>query len=51
MKTELFKDGLRGRSNLDEAPSAYKNIEEVMTNQADLCNIETVLTPILSIKG
>ena len=42
---------LNGRSNLDEAPSAYKNIEEVMANQADLCNIEVTLTPILSIKG
>ncbi len=42
---------LRGRGNLDEAPSAYKNIAEVMANQVDLCNIETVLTPILSIKG
>lgn len=43
--------GLTGRGNLDEAPSAYKDIEEVMANQVDLCNIETVLTPILSIKG
>jgi tRNA-splicing ligase RtcB len=43
--------GLNGRSNLDEAPSAYKDIEEVMANQTDLCNIEVELTPILSIKG
>lgn len=43
--------GLTARGNLDEAPAAYKNIDEVMANQADLCNIETVLTPILSIKG
>jgi len=43
--------GLRGRGNLDEAPSAYKSIEEVMANQVDLCNVEVVLTPILSIKG
>ncbi len=43
--------GLRGRGNLDEAPSAYKDIEEVMANQADLCRIEVELTPILSIKG
>ena len=43
--------GLQGRSNLDEAPSAYKDIDEVMANQADLCKIEVVLTPILSIKG
>jgi len=43
--------GLNGRGNLDEAPSAYKNIDKVMADQADLCNIEVVLTPILSIKG
>ena len=43
--------GLRGRGNLDEAPWAYKDIDEVMANQVDLCRIETVLTPILSIKG
>lgn len=43
--------GLLGRGNLDEAPSAYKDIEEVMANQVDLCNVEVVLTPILSIKG
>jgi tRNA-splicing ligase RtcB len=43
--------GLNGRGNLDEAPSAYKSIDEVMANQVDLCNIEVVLTPILSIKG
>lgn len=43
--------GLRGRGNLDEAPSAYKSIDEVMDNQVDLARIETVLTPILSIKG
>jgi tRNA-splicing ligase RtcB len=43
--------GLKGRANLDEAPSAYKSIDEVMANQTDLCNIEVELTPILSIKG
>jgi tRNA-splicing ligase RtcB len=43
--------GLKDRSGLDEAPSAYKSIDEVMANQVDLCNIEVVLTPILSIKG
>ena len=43
--------GLQGRGNLDEAPGAYKSIDEVMANQVDLCNIETVLKPILSIKG
>lgn len=43
--------GLKGRSNLDEACGAYKDIDEVMKLQEDLCNIEVVLKPILSIKG
>ena len=43
--------GLTSQSDLDEAPGAYRNIDEVMANQADLCNIEVTLTPILSIKG
>ena len=43
--------GLKTQKGLDEAPAAYKDIEEVMANQADLCNIEVELTPIISIKG
>ena len=43
--------GLNTQNGLDEAPGAYKDIDEVMANQVDLCNIEVVLTPILSIKG
>jgi tRNA-splicing ligase RtcB len=36
---------------LDEAPGAYKNIEDVMRWQEDLVEIQHILTPILTIKG
>lgn len=37
--------------NLEEAPSAYKDIDEVMASQADLVKIRTTLLPIAVIKG
>jgi tRNA-splicing ligase RtcB len=37
--------------DLDEAPGAYKDIEEVMANQADLVEIVTKLTPLAVVKG
>ncbi len=40
-----------GTSNLDEAPGAYKDIDEVMLNQQDLVKIEIELQPIAVIKG
>ena len=43
--------GLRDASNLDEAPGAYKNIDEVMQNQKDLVEIKISLKPLASIKG
>lgn len=43
--------GLRGKDGLDEAPGAYKNIDTVMENQADLVRITTRLRPLGSIKG
>jgi tRNA-splicing ligase RtcB len=43
--------GLRASSDLDEAPGSYKDIDEVMANQADLVEIEITLTPLASIKG
>ncbi|HWQ10496.1 MAG TPA: RtcB family protein, partial [Holophaga sp.] len=43
--------GLRSRSDLDEAPSAYKDIDAVMENQRDLVRITTRLKPLASIKG
>ena len=36
---------------LDEAPMAYKDIGEVMANQADLVKVESELTAIVNYKG
>ena len=35
----------------DEAPMAYKDIDEVMANQSDLVEIKHTLKPIITIKG
>ena len=43
--------GLRNKNNLDEASSAYKNIDEVMFNQSDLVKILVKLNPLGVIKG
>ena len=42
---------IRGRSDLDEAPGSYKNIEEVMSLQNDLVSVEVELQPLAVIKG
>ena len=42
---------IRGEKDLDEAPGAYKDIEQVMENQKDLVNIVTKLEPLAVIKG
>ena len=42
---------IRYRSDLEEAAGAYKDIDEVMTNQQDLVKILTALSPIAVIKG
>jgi tRNA-splicing ligase RtcB (3'-phosphate/5'-hydroxy nucleic acid ligase) len=44
---ECRKDG----GVLDEIPGAYKNIDEVMDNQADLVSVEHTLKQILCVKG
>jgi tRNA-splicing ligase RtcB len=36
---------------IDEDPRAYKSIDEVMANQADLVNIEHELRQVLNYKG
>lgn len=41
----------RGINDLDEAPGAYKNIDEVMENQKDLVKIKVKLKPLAVIKG
>lgn len=42
---------IRTVRDLDEAPSAYKNIENVMENQADLVEPLVELTPLAVVKG
>ncbi len=43
--------GLRSKHDLDEAPGAYKDIEDVMSRQQDLVRIVTQLRPLAVIKG
>ena len=43
--------GLRTAKDLDESPGAYKDIDVVMENQADLVKILVTLKPLASIKG
>jgi tRNA-splicing ligase RtcB len=42
---------IRSKEDLDEAPGAYKNIEDVIAYQKDLVMIEEKLTPLGVIKG
>lgn len=42
---------MRNKSDLDEAPSAYKNINQVMEDQKDLVTILIELTPLAVVKG
>jgi tRNA-splicing ligase RtcB (3'-phosphate/5'-hydroxy nucleic acid ligase) len=42
---------IRSKDDLDEAPGAYKSIEEVMNNQKDLVEILVELSPLAVIKG
>ena len=42
---------IRGKKDLDEAPSAYKDIDIVMENQKDLADILVELKPLAVIKG
>lgn len=52
---QLDKKGIihsiRSQRDLDEAPGAYKNIDEVMKNQQDLVKILVELEPLAVIKG
>jgi tRNA-splicing ligase RtcB len=43
--------GIRSQGDLDEAASAYKDIDEVMALQSDLVRIKVALSPIAVIKG
>jgi tRNA-splicing ligase RtcB len=42
---------IRGKSDLEEAASAYKDIAQVMTFQQDLVKIKVELSPLAVIKG
>ena len=44
---------LRGRAKklVDEIPSAYKDIDQVMADQADLVEVRHVLHQVLNYKG
>lgn len=42
---------IRHRQDLDEAPGAYKDIDEVMENQVDLVDVHIELQPLAVIKG
>ena len=42
---------VRGRKDLEEAPSVYKDISVVMKNQEDLVSIEVELRPLAVVKG
>lgn len=42
---------IRHTRDLDEAPSAYKDINEVMANQSDLAEIVVKLEPLGVLKG
>jgi tRNA-splicing ligase RtcB len=42
---------IRSQRDLDEAPSAYKNIQQVMLDQEDLVKIVTEVSPLAVIKG
>ena len=58
LKTEIAKldalnivHGIRAQKDLEEASTAYKDIDKVMENQFDLVKIKVALTPIAVIKG
>ena len=42
---------IRNQEDLEEATSAYKNIDEVMDNQSDLVKIVATLKQIMCVKG
>lgn len=52
-----FRDAMIGTytvvdmRNVDEAPLAYKDIDQVIAQQADLLQVVTRLTPIITVKG
>ena len=51
LKDQGILHAIRHKSDLDEAPSSYKDIDEVMANQTDLVDVEIVLQPLAVIKA
>ncbi len=51
LKDRGILHAIRHKSDLDEAPGSYKDIDEVMANQTDLVNVEIVLEPLAVIKA
>ena len=51
MDSKGILHAIRHKDDLDEAPGAYKDIEEVMENQRDLTEIVHKLTPMAVVKG
>jgi tRNA-splicing ligase RtcB len=57
LNTSQFAEAIAGTfstpssSYIDEAPMAYKNIDEVMARQADLVEIVTTLRPVITLKS
>ena len=43
--------GIRGKRDLDEASGAYKDIDKVLKDQADLVDVLITLQPLAVIKG
>lgn len=51
LNSQNILHSIRGENDLDEAPSAYKNIETVMDNQRDLVDVTVELQPLAVVKG
>ena len=51
MESKGIVHGIRSQRDLDEAASAYKDIDQVIALEADLVKIKTKLEPIAVIKG
>ncbi len=51
MNSKGILHAIRGKDDLDEAPSAYKDIDVVMEEHKDLVDIVVKLTPLAVIKG
>jgi tRNA-splicing ligase RtcB len=51
MEDQGIIHGMRNKGDLDEASSAYKDIDKVMKNQSDLVHVKHTLTPKAVIKG